>query len=373
MSTISNPPFRAEHIGSLLRPPQLRHAFRQMSSGEIDAPAFAAIQDAAIAEAVGMQEAIGFKLATDGEFRRASYWGPVVDAVEGLTVRPANFFFRDGSGETQSFIAPYVSGKLHRRAGIATAEYEFLAKAAHRAVAKVTLATPSTFHFFRGPDAFDRSAYDDLAALLADLAAIYRAELGELAKLGCRYVQLDEVALIMLADPDIRRAVTQRGEDPDRLVGLYIDAINTALAGRPVDMRVGLHMCRGNFKGKYLASGGYDTIAERVFAETAIDVLFLEYDSERAGDFGALKYVPRQKGVVLGLISSKTPVLENKADLQRRIDDAARIVPLERLAISPQCGFASAVSGNPLAPTDQEAKLRLVIEVAREVWGEAAK
>jgi 5-methyltetrahydropteroyltriglutamate--homocysteine methyltransferase len=370
MSLKSIPPFRAEHVGSLLRPPALRHAFRQMSNGEIDAQAFAAIQDTAIVEAVRMQDALGFKLATDGEFRRASYWGPVIDAVEGLTVQPASFFFRDDSGDSQSFIAPYVSGKLSRRAGITTAEFAFLAKTARRAVAKVTLATPSTFHFFRGPDAFDRAAYDGPAALLADVAAIFRAELADLAKLGCRYVQLDEVALIMLADPDIRRAVTQRGEDPDHLVGLYIDAINTALEGRPADMRIGLHMCRGNFKGKYLASGGYDAIAERVFAETAIDVLFLEYDSDRAGDFGALKYVPPDKGVVLGLISSKTPALEDKAHLRRRIDDAARIVLLDRLAISPQCGFASAVSGNPVSAADQEAKLRLVVDVAREVWGE---
>ncbi len=369
MSKKTNPPFRAEHVGSLLRPPELRHAFRQMSTGEIDAQAFTKIQDAAITAAVRMQEAIGFGLATDGEFRRASYWSPVIDAVDGLTVRPASFSFRDGSGETLGFIAPYVNEKLRRRHGIATADYTFLAKTVRSAVPKITLPTPSTFHFWRGPDAYDRSAYDDPAALLDDVAAVFRAELAELAALGCRYVQLDEVALIMLADPDIRHAVTERGEDPDRLIGLYIEAINAAVAGRPADMRIGLHMCRGNFRGKFLAAGGYDAIAERVFGETAIDSLFLEYDSERAGDFAALKYVPRDKAVVLGLISSKTPVLEDKADLRRRIVEASRIVPLERLAISPQCGFASAASGNPVAPADQEAKLRLVVDVARDVWG----
>jgi 5-methyltetrahydropteroyltriglutamate--homocysteine methyltransferase len=369
MSMSTNPPFRAEHVGSLLRPPELRQAFRQFSNGEIDAPAFTAIQNGAIEKAVRMQEAIGFGLATDGEFRRASYWSPVIDAVEGLTVRPASFSFRDGSGETLGFIAPYVEGKLRRRRGITTADYAFLAKTARSAVPKITLPTPSTFHFWRGPDGYDRAAYDDPAELLDDVATVVRAELAELAALGCRYVQFDEVSLIMLADPDIRRTVSERGEDPDRLVGLYIEAINAAVAGRPADVRIGLHMCRGNFKGKFLSAGGYDAIAERVFGETAIDILFLEYDSERAGDFGALKYVPPQKSVVLGLISSKTPALEGKADLHRRIDEAARVVPLDRLAISPQCGFASAASGNPVTPADQEAKLRLVIDVAREVWG----
>jgi 5-methyltetrahydropteroyltriglutamate--homocysteine methyltransferase len=371
MSLNQNPPFRAEHVGSLLRPSELRHAFRQMSNGELDAQAFTQIQDAAIGKAVQMQEAIGFGLATDGEFRRASYWSPVIDAVDGLTVRSANFSFRNGSGETLGFIGPYVNGKLRRQRGIATADYQFLAKTVRSAVPKITLPTPSTFHFFRGPDGYDRSAYDDSAELLDDVAAVFRAELAELAALGCRYVQLDEVALIMLADPDIRRAVSERGEDPDGLVGLYVDAINKAVAGRPADMRIGLHMCRGNFKGKFLSAGGYDAIAERVFGETAIDILFLEYDSERAGDFGALKYAPREKAVVLGLISSKTPVLEDKADLRRRIDEAARIVSLDRLAISPQCGFASAASGNPVTPADQDAKLRLVVDLAREVWGGA--
>ena len=368
MSTGTKPPFRAEHVGSLLRPPELRQAFRQFSNGEIDAPSFTAIQDAAIANAVQMQETIGFGLATDGEFRRASYWSPVIDAVEGLTVRPASFSFRDASGETLGFIAPYVDGKLRRRRGIATTDYAILAKTVRSAVPKITLPTPSTFHFWRGPDAYDRAAYSDVAELLDDVAAIFRAELAELAALGCRYVQFDEVALIMLADPDIRRAVTERGEDPDRLAGLYIEAINTAVADRPADMRIGLHMCRGNFRGKFLSAGGYDAIAERVFGEIAIDTLFLEYDSERAGDFGALKYVPHEKSVVLGLVSTKTPALESKADLHRRIDEAARIISLDRLALSPQCGFASAASGNPLRPADQEAKLRLVIEVASEVW-----
>ena len=370
MSKTVKPPFRAEHVGSLLRPPEVRQAFRQFSNSEIDAPAFTAIQNAAIETAVQMQEAIGFGLATDGEFRRASYWSPVIDAVDGLTVRPASFSFRDGSGETLGFIAPYVEGKLHRRRGITTADYAFLAKTVRSAIPKITLPTPSTFHFWRGPDAYDRAAYSDLAALLDDVAMVFRAELTELAALGCRYVQFDEVALIMLADPDIRCAIIERGEDPDRLVELYIKAINAAVAGQPADMRIGLHMCRGNFRGKFLSAGGYDAIAEQVFGETAIDILFLEYDSARAGDFAALKFVPREKSVVLGLISSKTPELESRADLQRRIDEAARIVPLDRLAISPQCGFASAASGNPVTTADQEAKLRLVIEVAREVWGE---
>ena len=369
MSRNAKPPFRAEHVGSLLRPPELRQAFRQFSNGEIDAPAFTAIQDAAIAKAVQMQEAIGFGLATDGEFRRASYWSPVIDAVAGLTIRPASFSFRDESGETLGFIAPYVEAKLCRRRGIATTDYVFLAKTVRNAVPKITLPTPSTFHFWRGPDAYDRAAYSDVAELLDDVAAIFRAELAELAALGCRYVQLDEVALIMLADPEIRRAVTERGEDPDRLAGLYIEAINAAVAGRPADMRIGLHMCRGNFRGKFLSAGGYDVIAERVFSETAIDILFLEYDSERAGDFAPLRLLPPGKSAVLGIMSSKSPELESVDYLSRRIAAAAKYIPLERLAISPQCGFASSIGGRPMTEDQEEGKLKRLVEVARKVWG----
>jgi 5-methyltetrahydropteroyltriglutamate--homocysteine methyltransferase len=358
-----------EPVGSLLRPRALTRAFRAFAAGEIDAAQFHATQDTAIREAIERQESLGLQVVTDGEFRRGSYWGHVVEAVDGFTTKPALFDFHDDHGARQSFIAAHVSGRLKRQRGISTEEYRFAASAARRAIVKITLPSPSTLQFWRGREGIEPTAYADLDAFFADLCAIYREELSDVAVLGCRYVQLDEVPLIMLADPAVREAVRRRGDDPDRLVGLYIEALNQAVAGRAAGMRVGMHMCRGNFKGKWLAEGGYDAIAERVFNEVDVDVLFLEYDTPRAGDFAPLRFVPKTKGVVLGLVSSKTPALEDRSLLKRRVEEAARHVPLERLAISPQCGFASAVSGNPITIEDEKAKLRLLIETAREVWG----
>ena len=364
-----NPPVTVEHIGSLLRPRALTQAFRAFAAGEMDAAQFRAVQDAAIREAIQLQESLGLHVVTDGEFRRGSYWGHFIEAVDGFTTKPALFDFHDDHGETQSFIAAHVSGRLKRRRGISTEEYRFAASVARNATVKITLPSPSTLQFWRGRDGIERTAYADLDAFFADLSAIYRDELRDLAALGCRYVQLDEVPLIMLVDPAVREAVRRRGDDPDRLVGLYIDALNWAVAGRTSGMRVGMHMCRGNFKGKWLAEGGYDAIAERVFSEVDVDVLFLEYDTTRAGDFAPLRFVPKTKGVVLGLVSSKTRALEDRALIRRRVEEATRYVPLERLAISPQCGFASAVSGNQITIDDEKAKLHLLIETAQEIWG----
>jgi len=365
-----NPPFIVEHIGSLLRPRALTQAFRAFAAGEIDAAQFRAAQDEAIRDAIAMQEAHGLKVVTDGEFRRGSYWGHFIEAVDGFTTKPALFEFHDEQGATQRFIAAHVIGRLKRRAGISTEEYKFAAGVAQQAIVKITLPSPSTLQFWRGRDGIEKTAYADLEAFFADLSAIYRDELRDLAALGCRYVQLDEVPLIMLADPTVREIVRGHGENPDRLVGLYIDALNQSIADRVSGMRLGMHMCRGNFKGKWLAEGGYDAIAERVFNEVAVDVLFLEYDTPRAGDFAPLRFVPREKGVVLGLVSSKTPTLEDPSKIRHRVEEAARYVPLERLAISPQCGFASAVSGNPITLEDEKAKLRFLIETAREIWRE---
>jgi methionine synthase II (cobalamin-independent) len=364
-----NPPVRVEHIGSLLRPPALTQAFRAFAAGEIDRVRFRAVQDAAIREAIHLQESLGLAVVTDGEFRRGSYWGHFIEAVDGFTTRPALFDFHDDHGGTQSFIAAHVSGRLKRRRGISTEEYEFAASEARTALVKITLPSPSTLQFWRGRDGVERTVYADLDSFFSDLCAIYRDELRDLWALGCRYVQLDEVPLIMLADPAVRDAVRRRGDDPDHLVGVYIEALNQAIAGRVPGMRLGMHMCRGNFKGKWLSEGGYDAIAERVFTEAAVDVLFLEYDTPRAGDFAPLRFVPKEKGVVLGLVSSKTPVLENRGEIRRRVEEAARYVPLERLAISPQCGFASAVSGNPITIEDEKAKLGLLVQTAREIWG----
>jgi len=363
------PPFRAEHVGSLLRPPALGAAFRALGEGRIDAAAFAAAQDEAVRAAVAEQEALGFCAVTDGEFRRGSYWGHFVGPVAGLAVKPARFRFRDETGGELDFLAPHVAGPVRRTRPIALAEFAFLNSVA-RATPKLTLPAPPTFQFWRGRAGVE--GYDRLDAFYRDLAEVYRQEIAELHAAGCRYLQLDEVPLAMLCDPVVREAVRADGEDPARLTDLYLTAINAALAACPPDMTVALHLCRGNFRGRHLSAGGYEPVAERLFNGLfRVDAFFLEYDGARAGDFAPLRFLPKACRAVLGLVGSKTPALEPVDALRRRLDEAARFVPLERLALSPQCGFASAVPGNPLTPAEQRAKLALVVEVARLVWGEA--
>jgi 5-methyltetrahydropteroyltriglutamate--homocysteine methyltransferase len=347
-------PARADHIGSLLRPRRLREAFRRLSGGELGAA-----QDEAIRDAVRMQKDSGLEVITDGEFRRVSYWEKFVRLTQGLEVRDAVFSFHDAEGHESGFTAPYVSGKVERRAPITLDEFQFENQ-------KITMPAPSTMHFYRFTDW--GNAYQDPEAFFADLGKVYQAEIAELAKAGCRYVQLDEVAVAILCDPAARDRVKAAGEDPDRLVDLYIDAINQAVTGAPAGVTIGVHVCRGNYKGMYLSEGGYDSVAERFFGRTRVNHFLLEFDTPRAGGFAPLRLVPRDKGVVLGLVSSKTPVLERIDDLQRRADEAARFVDPARLAISPQCGFASTMGGNPLTEADQRAKLELCVEAARMIW-----
>jgi 5-methyltetrahydropteroyltriglutamate--homocysteine methyltransferase len=363
------PPFRADHVGSLLRPPALREAFRQHGAGEIDDAAYCAVQDRCIREVVAMQEAVGLKVATDGEFRRGSYWGRFVQRMRGFVIKPALFKFRDDAGHEVAFTAPYAVEKIRRAQPLALDEFSFL-RDATSVTAKITLPAPSTMHFYRCSDFAAREAYQDVDAFFADLAAAFRAEIAALGEAGCRYVQLDEVAVALLCDPAIRARVEAAGSTPDRLVDLYIDAINQAVAARPADVVVGVHMCRGNFKGHYLAAGGYGSVAERFFANTAVDHFLLEYDTPRAGDFAPLRFVPKDKGVVLGLVSTKTPVMEKLDGIKRRVAAAARAIDVDRLAIGPQCGFASTVAGNPLGEVDQRAKLSLVVCAAAEIWND---
>jgi 5-methyltetrahydropteroyltriglutamate--homocysteine methyltransferase len=361
------PPFRAEHIGSLLRPAELRQAFRSFSEGKIGAEAFRAVQDRAIREVVALQERVGLQGVTDGEFRRASYWAHFLDGVEGLEVAQARFDFRDDK-EQMHFLAPVPTKHLARKASISGAEFDFL-RAITRRTPKLTMPAPSTMHFWHERDTLRRAGYRDDATYFDDLAAVFRAEIADLGRRGARYIQLDEVALAMLCDEHIRAAVRARGEHPDRLVGDYVALVNACLKDRPAEMTVGVHLCRGNFKGKWLAEGSYQYVAERLFNEIEVDAFFLEYDTERAGDFAPLKSVPQDKMVILGLVSSKVPTLENASELKRRIEAASKFVPLDRLGLSPQCGFASAVSGNPMTLADETAKLELVVGIAREVWG----
>ncbi|HYS49018.1 MAG TPA: 5-methyltetrahydropteroyltriglutamate--homocysteine S-methyltransferase [Xanthobacteraceae bacterium] len=362
------PPFRADHVGSLLRPPALRQAFRQHAAGEIGDEEFARIQDAAIRDVVRLQEDTGLEVVTDGEFRRGSYWGRFVERLDGLAIRTAAFKFRDSAGQELDFTAPHVVAKVKRARPLALDEFEFLMSVA-RATPKVTLPAPSTMHFYRCTDYAEPGIYADAEAFFADLAAVYRAEIAALAGAGCRYVQLDEVAIAMLCDPAIRAKISAGGVEPDALVDLYIDGINAAVAGRPAkNMAVGVHMCRGNFRGRYLAEGGYESVAERFFARADVTHFLLEYDTARAGDFRPLRFVPKTKAVVLGLVSSKTPVLEEIDALRRRVDDATKYIDLDRLAISPQCGFASTAAGNPVTEADERAKLARVVEAARMIW-----
>jgi len=346
---------RADHIGSLLRPKRLREAFRQLSGNQLRA-----VQDECIRDVVRLQKDCGLQVVTDGEFRRISYWEKFVRLTRGLEVRDAVFTFHDAEGHESGFTAPYVSGKVARAEPITLDELGFGNN-------KITMPAPSTMHFYRFTDW--GSAYKEPERFFQDLGKVYQAEIADLARAGCRYVQLDEVAVAILCDPAARSKVKAAGEDPDRLVDLYIDAINEAVQGRPPGVTVGVHVCRGNYKGMYLSEGGYDSVAERFFGRTNVDHFLLEFDTPRAGGFAPLRFMPKGKGVVLGLVSSKTPVLESKDLLKRRTDEAARYVDATRLAISPQCGFASTIGGNPLGEADQRAKLRLCVDAAAAIWG----
>jgi 5-methyltetrahydropteroyltriglutamate--homocysteine methyltransferase len=346
--------FRADHIGSLLRPKRLREAFRNLSGN-----ALRAVQDECIRDVVKLQQDCGLEVLTDGEFRRISYWEKFVRLTRGLEVRDAAFTFHDAEGHESKFTAPYVSGKVARSEPITLDELGF-------GNTKITMPAPSTMHFYRFTDW--GSAYQDPAAFFADLGKVYQAEIADLAKQGCRYVQLDEVAVAILCDPAAREKVKAQGQDPDRLVDLYIDAINHAVRNRPRDVTVGVHVCRGNYKGMYLSEGGYDSVAEKFFARVEVNHFLLEFDTPRAGGFAPLRFVPKDKGVVLGLVSSKTSVLEKLDDLKRRTGEAARYIDVKRLAISPQCGFASTMGGNPVTEADQRAKLRLCVDAARQIW-----
>ncbi|HKS84950.1 MAG TPA: 5-methyltetrahydropteroyltriglutamate--homocysteine S-methyltransferase [Pseudolabrys sp.] len=364
------PPFRADHVGSLLRPAELRQAFRRHSKKEIGNVEFVELQDRCIRDVVAMQEQVGLKVLTDGEFRRGSYWGRFVERTDGFAIKPASFKFRNDAGHEVEFTAPYATKRIRRLQPLALDEYMFLRRVT-KLTGKITLPAPSTMHFYRCNDFADRAVYTDVDAFFADLAKVFRQEIAELAKAGCRYVQLDEVAVALLCDPAIRDQIKRVGSEPDVLVDLYIKSVNDAVAECPSDVTIGVHMCRGNFKGHYLGAGGYESVAERFFAGTNVSHFLLEYDTPRAGDFAPLRFVPKDKGVVLGVISSKTPVLESLDALKRRLDEATRHIDLDRLAIGPQCGFASTVAGNPVAEADERRKLTLVVEAAREFWGTA--
>jgi len=362
------PPFRADHVGSLLRPRALKDAYRAHQLGTLDDVGLRAAQDDAIRDVVRLQEDVGLQSITDGELRRPWYYAHFVEAIEGLRPERASFDFRNSKGDRLEFTGTQNEGRLRCNRPISGDEYDFL-RAVTTRTPKITMPAPSTMHFWRGPQSIDGAVYPTLRDFYADLVEIYRAEIADLGARGAGYVQMDEVALAMMCDPDVRAVVRDRSEDPDELMGVYIDATNAALRGRPATMTVSFHVCRGNYKGHWLATGGYEPVAEAVFAGLDVDAFFLEFDSERAGGFEPLRFVPDGVSVVLGLVSSKSPPLEDPDDLMRRIDEASAFVDVERLCLSPQCGFASTAGGNPLTEDDERRKLALVVEVASRVWG----
>ena len=361
-----NPPFRAEHIGSLLRPRELKEAFGKRS--EIGEAKYREILERCIIDAIRMQEDAGLQSITDGEFRRVAWSMGFVSALQGFEYKQSLFEFHDAAGNSQRWDTCRAIARMRRPRGITTDEFEFVRRNTKR-TPKVTMPAPSFIHFFRLSDCADKSAYPDLAQFWSDLAGIYQEELAALSRLGATYVQLDEVPIAMLCDDEVRAKVRAHGEDPDALVRTYVDAVNRILEKRPPGMTIGMHLCRGNLRGRWMASGSYEAIAERLFNDARVDGFFLEYDSPRAGDFAPLRFMPKDKFIRLGLVSSKTPAFEDESALRSRIDEAARYAPIENMGISPQCGFASTAGGNPLSSDDEKAKLRLVVRMAECVWG----
>ncbi len=374
MSTNSGPPFRADHVGSLLRPSELLHARSEYQAGRISAAALRAAEDTAIRDAVRAQHQIGLDDVTDGEFRRGSWHMDFLYRIGGVSKadQTLNIRFTNEAGSIEFRPAAHrVDGRLHLNETIFGEDFAYLkALAPSASVAKLTIPSPSMLHYRGGRAAIDTAIYPDIAEFWHDLALVYADEIAALHRLGCSYLQLDDTSLAYLNDPAQRAYVDSIGGDGATQHLTNIGVINAALAGRPSGMTVCVHMCRGNYRSSWMAEGGYDHVAEALFGELAVDGYFLEYDDARSGGFAPLRFVPRgDKRIVLGLVSSKRPALESKDDLKRRIDAAAKYLPLEQLCLSPQCGFSSTVEGNALTIEEQNAKLRLVVETAREVWG----
>jgi 5-methyltetrahydropteroyltriglutamate--homocysteine methyltransferase len=366
-----NPPFRADHVGSLLRPPALLAARRRQKDGEIARDELRRIEDTQICDVVAQQEATGLRSITDGEFRRTFFHIDFLERLQGVTVSggiETRFKRRDGEID---FAPPSLSitGKLRHAADIQKPDFLFL-KSVTRQTPKVTIPSPTMVHFRGSRQTIDINAYPDLGEFFADLTECYRAELDSLYQAGCRYLQMDDTNLAYLCDPKLRAGARERGHDPDQLPRAYAALINSIIDHRPNDLTVAVHLCRGNFKSAWVAEGGYEPVADVLFNELNVDAYFLEYDDERAGDFRPLRLVPKHKTVVLGLVTTKVGELESKQMLITRLKEAARYMPLENMCLSPQCGFSSTVEGNAITQEQQWAKLRLVVDTAREIWGD---
>ncbi|MEX2454465.1 MAG: 5-methyltetrahydropteroyltriglutamate--homocysteine S-methyltransferase [Rhodospirillaceae bacterium] len=367
-------PFRAEHVGSFLRPAALLAARERHEAGEIARDELRAAEDAAIRDVVRLQHELGLQSITDGEYRRSTYSDSFTTAgLDGVTADftgEGNWAYRDRHGHRTAARIPTVTGRIVWQGSRNAADFAFLAGLVEDGrLPKMTLPGPAYIHYRGGRAHIDSDAYPDLDDFWSDLVAAYRSELRALYDAGCRYVQLDETSLAKLGDPKIRAALKERGDDWEDLLDIYAEAINAVVAGAPDGMGIGIHLCRGNNQGHWQADGGYDAIAAALFRKVEIGGYFLEYDSPRAGTFEPLREVPEGKKIVLGLVSTKTAEIEERDAILRRIEEASRIVPLDRLCLSPQCGFASSFQGNPLGAEQQNAKLRLVVDIAKEVWG----
>jgi methionine synthase II (cobalamin-independent) len=374
MSEASGPPFRADHVGSLLRPSELLRARAEREAGRISAAELRRVEDKAIGDAVAMQREVGLQSVTDGEFRRGSWHMDFLYRIGGVgkSDQTLNIRFRNEGGTVEfNPTAHRVGGKLRLDETIFGEDFAYLKSVAPEGTTpKLTIPSPSMLHYRGGRAAIDAEIYPDMDEFWHDLAQIYAQEITALRALGCTCLQLDDTSLAYLNDPAQRAYVDAIGGAGATQHLTNIKVINAALAGRPAGMTVCTHMCRGNFRSSWMAEGGYDHVAEALFGELAVDGFFLEYDDARSGGFEPLRFVPRgPKRVVLGLVTSKRAALESKDELKRRIDEAARYVPLDQLCLSPQCGFSSTVDGNALSIDQQRAKLRLVVETAREVWG----
>jgi 5-methyltetrahydropteroyltriglutamate--homocysteine methyltransferase len=367
------PPFRADHVGSLLRPPALVSARARFSANEISRDELAVVEDEAVRAAVKRQEDLGLLATTDGEFRRTAWHTDFISSLGGVVRAPGNRVVKFENDHEKLEFTPDAynfEGRVHLPTVIFEEAFRFLAGVVTTSMPKLTMPSPAMLHFRGGDPALEGSDYDRVDEFYSDLAAAYREEIAALYEVGCRYLQLDDPSLALLNSPEQRAAVAAIGGDPDRQHEAYVRLVNDAISQRPPDMSITTHLCRGNFRSSWSASGSYDYVAEAVFGELDVDGFFLEFDDERSGGFEPLRFLAPGKFVVLGLVTSKRPELEEKAHLQSRIALAARVLPLDQLCLSPQCGFASTVEGNRLTEEEQFAKLRLVIETAKEVCGE---
>ena len=369
MTARSAPPFRADHVGSLLRPKELQAARAAWKAGTMSHEALRAVEDRCITAAIAKQEEIGLRAATDGEYRRAYWHYDFVSGLDGVEIYEPEQKIQFKGGVPLGHMLR-VNGRIGFGKPIMLDDYNFVASHVHGTVPKQTIPSPSVVHFRGGRNAIDQTSYPTLDTFFADLGEAYNKAVASFGAAGCKYLQIDEVNIAYLCDPEQIAALKARGEHVEGLLETYAAMLNRAIAAKPADMTISMHLCRGNFRSTWVAQGGYEPVADVLFNQIASDAYFMEYDTDRAGGFEPLRFVPRgKKTVVLGIMTSKTGVLESKDELKRRIDEAAQYLPLEQLALSPQCGFASTEEGNTLTEEQQWAKLRRCVEVATEVWG----